>query len=178
MIYKWLQDNRYNAATALKRCQNDKIFLNVDNIEDKHEPWQWCSSQELVLNLSYDSQKCFKIASFLLEFQELLVTAGVRRRVDVTHEDESQFGDSRFERLRARGKLLDIELQPEYPQGDEIVDTSQLKAHGAFLAAHIPHIEEALSGGWNEAESRIFSFPGTYFGACAFLGKSKSSFRS
>lgn len=116
LIYNWLQDNRYSAATTLNRHQNDKIFLNVANIEDKHESWQWCSSQELVLNLSYDSQKCFKIAPFLLEFRELLVAAGVRKRVDVTHEDESQFGDPRFERLRARGKLLEFSFNPSIPR--------------------------------------------------------------
>ncbi|KAF8828428.1 hypothetical protein HHX47_DHR4000917 [Lentinula edodes] len=167
--YTWLQDHQYTAGEELRKHQHERIFLNVDDIDSYFENWQWRSSQELILNLSYDSSKRFRVKSFLSEFRRLLGVAGVRRRVDVNFVDETQFGDPNFERLRAGGKLLDIELRPEYTQENEKSNPLRLKAHAAFLAAHVPHIETALNGVWKEATSGVLSFPGTYFAACAFL---------
>lgn len=155
----------------MRKHQHERIFLNVDDIDSYFENWQWRSSQELILNLSYDSSKRFRVKSFLSEFRQLLGVAGVRRRVDVNFVDETQFGDPNFERLRVGCKLLDIELRPEYTQVNEKSNPLRLKAHAAFLAAHVPHIETALNGAWKEATSGVLSFPGTYFAACAFLGK-------
>ena len=170
-IYSWLNQERWGAATALKRRLHEPIFLNVVDVNDYFEPWQWRSAHQLVLNLSYDSQRCFKVEPFLLEFRELLVSAGVRKRVEVTHKDETELGDPKFERLRAAGKLLDIELRPEFLGEDENVEPTRLRAHRAFLAAHVTHIEEALTGGWNESTNGELSFPGSYFSARTFLGK-------
>ncbi|KAF9032342.1 hypothetical protein BDP27DRAFT_1436014 [Rhodocollybia butyracea] len=167
--YTWLQDHRMDAKWELQEYQDLPIFLNVENMASYLEPWQWRSANELVLNLTYDSQRCFKIQSALIEFRELLLAAGVRTRVDVTHDDESTLGDKRFESLRARGKLLDISLEPKFPEDDEIIDEGRLTAHAAFLAANVPHIEDGLTGGYSEISNRVYSFPGTYFGACAFL---------
>ncbi|KAF9064336.1 hypothetical protein BDP27DRAFT_1426006 [Rhodocollybia butyracea] len=167
--YTWLQDHRMDAKWELQEYQDLPIFLNVENMASYLEPWQWRSANELVLNLTYDSQRCFKIQSALIEFRELLLAAGVRKRVDVTHDDESTLGDKRFESLRARGKLLDISLEPKFPEDDEIIDEGRLTAHAAFLAANVPHIEDGLTGGYSEISNRVYSFPGTYFGACAFL---------
>ncbi|KAJ3864304.1 hypothetical protein EV359DRAFT_81555 [Lentinula novae-zelandiae] len=167
--YTWLQDHQYTAGEELRKHQHERIFLNVDDIDSYFENWQWRSSQELILNLSYDSSKRFRVKSFLSEFRQLLGVAGVRRRVDVNFVDETQFGDPNFERLRVGGKLLDIELRPEYTQVNEKSNPLRLKAHAAFLAAHVPHIETALNGAWKEATSGVLSFPGTYFAACAFL---------
>ncbi|KAJ3929794.1 MAG: hypothetical protein NXY57DRAFT_1015101 [Lentinula lateritia] len=167
--YTWLQDHQYAAGEELRKHQHERIFLNVDDIDSYFENWQWRSSQELILNLSYDSSKRFRVKSFLSEFRQLLGVAGVRRRVDVNFVDETQFGDPNFERLRVGCKLLDIELRPEYTQVNEKSNPLRLKAHAAFLAAHVPHIETALNGAWKEATSGVLSFPGTYFAACAFL---------
>ncbi|KAJ4466248.1 hypothetical protein J3R30DRAFT_3588632 [Lentinula aciculospora] len=167
--YDWLHKNRPSAGIELKKHQDEQIFLNVHSINAYSEAWEWRSANELILDLYYDSQKCFRVQSFLSEFRELLVSAGVRKRVDVTFADETRFGDPKFEKLRVSRKLLNIKLRPEYSQEDEILDPERLKAHAVFLAANVPHFEEALTGGWNEETSDQFPFPGTYFGACAFL---------
>ncbi|KAJ3774897.1 hypothetical protein FB446DRAFT_770780 [Lentinula raphanica] len=167
--YQWIQDNHTLARPELKKHQSQKIFLNIDNIDNFYEDWEWRSANELILDLVYDSQKCFSIRPFLAGYRDLLTAAGVRKQVDVILADETQFGDLNFERLRIGGKLLDIELCPSHVKEYETVDTSRLKAHAAFLAAHVPHIEEGLTGGWNEGVSGTFTFPGTFFGACTFL---------
>ncbi|KIK66157.1 hypothetical protein GYMLUDRAFT_219036 [Collybiopsis luxurians FD-317 M1] len=168
--YDWLQDNRSAAETVLRGHQNEPIFLNVADIDDPLEPWEWRSASQLVLNLAYDSGRFYTIQPFLHAFKDLLLATGARKRVDVTYEDEAVFGDEDFERLRASGKLLDIELRPdpEHLEEDESPNRLRLKAHAAYLAAHVPHIEDALTG-WNEATERVLQFPGTYFGARAFL---------
>ncbi|KAJ3984365.1 hypothetical protein F5890DRAFT_1474609 [Lentinula detonsa] len=168
--YKWLQDNRVKAKYELRKHKSEKIFLNIDNIDSISEVWEWRSADELILDLLYDSQKCFRVRSFLYDYRNLLTGAGVRERVDVTLVDETHFGDPNFDRLRKGKKLLDIELRPEFVGEDGMVeDLSRLKAHAAFLAANVAHIEEALTGGWNEGKTGSLSFPGTFFAACAFL---------
>ncbi|KAF5382259.1 hypothetical protein D9757_008956 [Collybiopsis confluens] len=172
--YKWLQNNQNAAQSALQGHQHESIFLNVDDIDDNNEQWRWNSAQELVLNLKYDSGRFFVIQAFLYQFRSLLLVAGVRERTDVTVANEAVLGDQDFQRLRVRGALLDIELRPEHEhrQDDELMGIrwtpSRLKAHAAYLAAHVPHIQDALTG-WKEGTSRVLEFPGTYFGACAFL---------
>ncbi|KAF9076230.1 hypothetical protein BDP27DRAFT_1314095 [Rhodocollybia butyracea] len=167
--YKWLYENADEAAAALELHRNNPIFLNVVNIRSCTEPWVWRSANELVLGPVFDYTHTFKVETFLAEFSDLLRAAGVQEIRDGHHANEAYFGDPDFNRLRTAGKLLDIELRPEDYENNEVPDSVQLKAHSVFLAAKVPHIETALTGGWSESRDRFLSFPGSYFAARAFL---------
>ncbi|KAE9407538.1 hypothetical protein BT96DRAFT_971239 [Gymnopus androsaceus JB14] len=167
--YKWLQDHNHNAAQqALRPYRSLPLFLNVKDI-DSPEPWVWRCADQLMIGHAFDYAQSFKVEAFLSGFTNLLRAAGVEEIRSGYHVDENNLGDRDFNRLRTESKLLDLELCPEESIEGEIVDTMRLKAHAAFLAAKVSHIEDALTGGWSEGNQRVLSFPGTYFGARTFL---------
>lgn len=147
--------------------------MNVDDPDT--EPWEWRAAEELMFNAQYDYPKTFRARRFLEDYRPLVLAAGAKKIEDVDFKPETK-ADSltnlrdAFDLMRREGKQTDVLLMPVRKIEGEYIDTTALRAHSAFLSAAIPHVRQSRVG-WREADSNEHSFPGTYFGARAVLGK-------
>lgn len=173
--YEWLNDNRGEAAGLLR--PTTPLFLNVD--DPLWGPWEWRTASQLLFDIEYDfpESNTFRVRQFLQNYRPLLLAAGagIERAVDyrrkTTVQDGNALRDS-FDTMRKAGQLTDVALMPTLALGEVLDDATvaTLRAHSTFLAAAIPHVRDGLCG-WAESQFGSYSFPGTYFGACAVLGK-------
>jgi hypothetical protein len=178
--YKWLNEHAEEARPELLHYTDEKIFLNLDLDDlDTSQTWTWKSATQLVFNLPYDNDHRASIRDFLYPFRPLLVAAGVYELSGPTYASMPRGPDgaalkirSAFNAMRQADQLTDVILRPILEEGSETTQAN-LKAHKAFLAAAIPHIQDVLCGMWTESTSNEYSFDGSTFGACAVLGKEK-----
>jgi hypothetical protein len=175
--YQWLDEHAGDARPGLLQYVNQDIFLNLE-LDDLDAPqtWIWKSATQLVLNLPYDNDKHVPVHEFLYPFRSLLVAAGVQELSEPTYasiprgpDDGSLQIRSTFNVMREAGNLTDVILKPTLEEGETA--KGDLRAHKAFLAAAVPHLNEAFSCGMSESTSGEYSFDGSAFGACAFLGE-------
>ncbi|KAJ7461551.1 hypothetical protein FB451DRAFT_1497484 [Mycena latifolia] len=174
--YEWLNENRQDARPHLLRATG-ALFLNVD--DPSFERWEWRSAEQLLFNVEYDYEetKTFRVRRFLQDYRPLLLAAGAGSEEAVEYKPGAKSQDGHalreaFNLMRRAGELTDMLLMPSETMGEDI-DVDTLRAHSTFLAAAIPHVRNALLG-WREGNSDEYSFPGTYFGARAVLGKIES----
>ncbi|KAJ6531185.1 hypothetical protein B0H19DRAFT_1190702 [Mycena capillaripes] len=171
--YKWLNENSVEARIHLLSTPDDALFLNVD--DPSSLPWEWRTAAQLLFDIEYDypETKTFRVHKFLQGYRSLLLAAGagIEAAVDFRPKTKAQDGNTlrdMFNAMRKAGKLTDVVLMPSETRPDEVIDAETLRAHSSFLAAAIPHVQDGLSD-WAEANSKSYSFPGTYFGARAVL---------
>jgi hypothetical protein len=175
--YKWLDGHAEEARPWLLQHIADDIFLNLELDDlDTPQPWIWKSATQLVLNLPYDNDDRVSVRDFLYPFRSLLVAAGVQELSDPTYASTTHGVDDgalqirlKFNTMREVGKLTDVTLVPK--PGESEIREENLRAHKAFLAAAVPHLDNAFSSGMAEATSDTYPFDGSAFGACAFIGK-------
>ncbi|KAF8205680.1 hypothetical protein K438DRAFT_1964095 [Mycena galopus ATCC 62051] len=167
--YEWLNENRAEARGHLL-CTPVALFLNVD--DPSSETWEWRKAAQLLFDIEYDFPETdtFRARRFLQDYRPLLLAAGaeIEHAVDYRPKTRAQDGNTlqvSFDAMRKAGQLTDTVLMPTT---GEVVDEGTLRAHSAFLAAAIPHVRYGLSD-WAEGRSGTYSFPGSYFGACAVL---------
>ncbi|KAF4615426.1 hypothetical protein D9613_003544 [Agrocybe pediades] len=173
--YKWLNENANNARPYLLQISAEKMFLNVDDPTTSHWTGKWVAANEMLLNLHYDMGQVRQVRTFLQDYGDLLSAAGTGKLEGFSRSNQSHRLSSLnsvslrdiFNNMRTSGELLDVELVPEMSTGDRPVATDGLRAHRAFLAACIPHVRAASTGGWQE--HLHIEFPGTYTGAKALI---------
>jgi hypothetical protein len=175
--YQWLNTHAVEARPALRRHENDPIFLNLplDDL-DLTQTWVWKSARQLVFNISYDTNDLAAVRDFLTPFRPLLLAAGVKMLSDPTYEtkaggQKNDFSALRtaFNSMREAGELTDVTLMPT--EGLREGEIEKLKAHKCFLAAAVPHLRDVFLSGMAESMSGEYSFVGSEFGARAVLGK-------
>ncbi|KAJ6502042.1 hypothetical protein C8R45DRAFT_1070605 [Mycena sanguinolenta] len=167
--YEWLNNNK-EAARVHLLCAPLAFFLNVD--DPTSEAWEWRAAAQILFNIEYDfpETNTFKARRFLQDYRPLLLAAGAGVELDVDYKAKTRAPDGNilrdsFDAMRKAGQLTDTVLRPIT---DEVIDEGALRAHSAFLAAAIPHVRVGLSD-WVESQGGSYSFPGSYFGACAVL---------
>ncbi|CAK5277505.1 unnamed protein product [Mycena citricolor] len=176
--YKWLNSHCTSAREYLVQHEQDALFLNVADPEDRSESWHWRSAAQLVFDIPRDFPNSFRVLEFLLEWRVLVVAAGGSVERDV-EEDPSLLDDDEgadggdalrraFDGMRQSGELCDMWLVPTDDASATDEPDDELRVHSAFLAAAIPHVKIGLLG-WSEGVSRVYEFPGTRFGALALI---------
>ncbi|KAJ7172036.1 hypothetical protein C8R46DRAFT_1190033 [Mycena filopes] len=172
--YHWLNRNTEAARPHLLSAAG-AVFLNVD--DPLSQSWEWRSAQQLLLDVTYDwpETNTFAVRRFLQSYRPLLLAAGADSEHAVDYKPRTTATDGNtlraaFDRMRRAGQLTDVLLMPSDMMDEEMKaeDRKLLRAHSTFLAAAIPHVLDGLLG-WSEGTSAVYSFPGTYFGACAVL---------
>lgn len=188
MTYKWLNEHADDAQEALMLHESDPLFLNVD--DPGKDNWVWHPAVSLMLNLHYDydngadDQNSINVRAFLQSYKDLMLAAGVTEMADavyastgISETDSAGQIHAVFNEMRKRGELTDITFIPESREDDSseigLLDDPRLKGHRSFLAAAIPHVRTALCMGMTEGKAKVYTFPGTVFGAYAVLGKRK-----
>ncbi|KAF8963747.1 hypothetical protein BDZ97DRAFT_1919523 [Flammula alnicola] len=179
--YKWLNDRADDAREILLFSGDLRLFLNVD--DPVHDDWngQWCSGQELVLNLGYDHGTLKYVRRFLQEYEKLLRAAGCIVLKVVPRQMQENMGSessdsirlrelrNTFNEMRKSGELTDFILQPTYNGTDDAcVDASDLRGHRALVAAIIPHFRESVKG-WKSGPNGEIAFYGSAVGAKTLL---------
>ncbi|TFK63720.1 hypothetical protein BDN72DRAFT_847315 [Pluteus cervinus] len=171
--YNWLKENERDARAFLLAHEREPIFLNV--VDPHFDDWKssWCSAQQLMLGVEWDSpvHGTFYVRRFLKHYKGILRAAGVEEMhsaeyVSTTSNDAQQSLRIVYNDLRLTGTLTDVYLVPA--NADEGMNLQRLRCHKSFLAASVPHLREALAN-WSEAGTDSYSFIGTFVGAYAFL---------
>ncbi|KAJ7161504.1 hypothetical protein C8R43DRAFT_1105134 [Mycena crocata] len=168
--YQWLNDHNEAARQHLLSTAG-ALFLNID---DPTEPWEWRPASQLLFNVEYDypEMESFRVRQFLQDYRPMLLAAGagIEHAVDYKPQTTPRDGNAlreSFNTLRKDNKLTDMVLMPTETMGEGEEDKT-LRAHSAFVAAVIPHVEQGLVS-WNEHKTEQYSFPGSRWGACAIL---------
>ncbi|KAF9016388.1 hypothetical protein BDZ89DRAFT_1166299 [Hymenopellis radicata] len=175
--YRWLdaQTDTQTVSKVLRQYEHEALFLNVDDPET--EPWLFVPATSLVFNLRFDEDDLYTVREFLSSRRRLLRLAGGSSLSSLQYSQTatSALTDSlirsKFDQTRLQGELCDIVFVP-LESGVPLPDsTHRLKAHRVFLSVMVPHFEEAFKTGMAESLSGTvtYQFPGTLFGARAFL---------
>ncbi|KAF7322367.1 hypothetical protein HMN09_00014600 [Mycena chlorophos] len=176
--YKYLNSSRKSEVELhLSARKNERLFLNVDNPDEDDWAGQWKSAAEMQFDIPYDYGTLVGVRRFLQEYRPLLLAAGVGQHHRAQYAPSAAAAASSsdalrhaFNAMRLAGELTDLKFEPVRQETeDDSEDSSLLRAHRSFVAAAIPHVRASV--GWREgsADEDTYSFPGTYFGACAVL---------
>ncbi|KAG6860981.1 hypothetical protein C0995_005217 [Termitomyces sp. Mi166 len=154
--YEWLNNNCENTSNAglLVTLHAEALFLNVADASD-FATWEWHTADQLLLNETKVVSRFHPVKAFLLPFEKLLRTTGVK---SVKHpeapsssqgpSDSEQLASIRkaFQEMRQARLLTDVEfVAADDDDGEEEI----LPCHRTFLATYSSFFYDAFT---NEME--------------------------
>ena len=174
--YRWLEDHEDPAQVSmlLARHSDDAIFLNVD--DPRSQQWTFLPASALVFGLALDENGLFTVREYLSSRKALLKLAGVQTLSVPAYRSAASTASTdatirvKYDEMRLSGKHCDVVFEPT--EGDIPPDSpDRLRAHISFLAANVPHLDEAFESDMSERATGRYHFKGTFFGAHAVLGE-------
>ena len=150
--YKWLNKNVEDAREALIHAFDIPLFLNV--VDPLTSEWigNWQPASKLLLNLTEDYGTWKAVRPFLLEYEELLLSAGCHK-LNILNRTKRQPSAEvlgvavdlakQFSEMRREGRLTDLFFEPIIQTADDkSSDSQELAAHKVFLAATLPYFRD------------------------------------
>ncbi|TCD64785.1 hypothetical protein EIP91_003622 [Steccherinum ochraceum] len=144
--YSWLQAHLHACTRHLLQCQDELLFLNVDNTDPT---WRFSSARHILFN-GHDEGDWECAREFLTPFKTLLLAVGAkeikqptRPKLELSPADEVLVRlRTALNKQRQEGRLTDVELVSD--------DDVAFPAHRAILAASAKHFETMFGPNWSE----------------------------